>query len=483
MSLLQRIFTRSPQFAGSPAAVRAWWVWAVFAGIVLVTATALVVSQGRPPSRAMTAVLQVGSVPAGATIEVDGRDRGRAPAILSAEPGEHGVKLRLEGYFDADYRVVVDPDQVTTLEGELWLRSPQAEPLRPAFPGASIADAGFLADGQIALTVVLPPSDERQLWLLDGKGGIRRFGPPEMRGPVAISSDGAQVAYVRQGQSSGIRSGVVEARFDEVWVSKRDGEYGERRYALPPEAHDQGLVDLVWAPDGKHLYVVVYRRLLGGGQRTRLLWLDVARSDARELVTLPSEVIAGSYLWSSDGQIVVFLTRAGQLTSLCLVSTSGEFRYLADLSRDAGFAIPFPPLAWSPDGRQLVYAAPPQDRLNQTGWLFGPKATTALSITDGSGTSAKRREMAEGQSPVWRSDGLIFALVRPKSDKPLVLRAVESDGSARDLGALPVQPAASHAARWDVAHAQALIASASSNTFGPAQREYWLVRFRPEVAQ
>jgi hypothetical protein len=122
------------------------------------------------------------------------------------------------------------------------------QPLRPAVPAASIADAGFLSDGQMLLTVMLPPSHEPQLWLVDGGERIRRSGPPEARGIVVITPDGAPVVYLNHGQHSGTRLGLTGVRFDEVWFSKNDGERGEQRYALPLHARYLVLLDLSWAP-------------------------------------------------------------------------------------------------------------------------------------------------------------------------------------------------------------------------------------------
>ena len=72
-------------------------------------------------------------------------------------------------------------------------------------------------------------------------------------------------------------------------------------------------------------------------------------------------------------------------------------------------------------------------------------------------------------------------LARPKFGGPLTLRSVETDGSAHDLGELPVKAGPTYAARWDVAHAQAIIAVRSAASTGANRPDYWLVRYRSEV--
>jgi len=350
--------------------------------------------------------------------------------------------------------------------------------LRPPFPGASIVGADFLRDGRLALSVALPPGDEHQLWLVDGDGGMRRFGPSSARGSLAVSPEGEQVAYLGGSQRSGTSS-----RLDELWIAGYDGESGEQRYVLPATTADERLVDLSWAPDEQNLLLASRQQLPGGGQRTRLRWLPSGGGEPRELICLPSEVVPGSYDWSPDGERVAFLTRVGQLASLCLLGLrDGTFHYLADLSRDDANPLPFAPLAWSPDGRRLLYTAPVQDRSTGGGWLLGSKTTIGLFTADLAHGAGQRLGTAEGQFPVWRSDGSLLVLARPSSG-PLVLRQIEPSGKSRDLAELSLTASSRFAVRWDVAHAQALVALPGSASLGPSLPEYWLVRFRPEVGR
>src|SRR5581483_2217222 len=89
----------------------------------------------------------------------------------------------------------------------------------------------------------------------------------------------------------------------------------------------------------------------------------------------------------------------------------------------------------------------------------------------------------EGQAPVWRPDGVIYALARPRGDGPLVLRDVDPKGPTRDLGDLPLKTSSSFAARWDAPHAQALIATRGAAGLETDRPEYWLLQFRAEVGR
>jgi hypothetical protein len=86
-----------------------------------------------------------------------------------------------------------------------------------------------------------------------------------------------------------------------------------------------------------------------------------------------------------------------------------------------------------------------------------------------------RRGLAVG------ADGRILGLSRPKSDGPVVLRGIDPAGSqAEDLAEIAVPPSpsgATLAGRWDLEHAQLLLALPSGSLAITAPADYWLVRF------
>lgn len=459
------------------------WVLVVTLGLI-VAGVAILVRAHRPPREIPSTVpLTVTSAPQGATILIDGRARGRTSTSLLLAPGQHRVTLRLPRYADADYMVRATPGQPSVLRGLLWLQTPQVRRLRPPVPGAAIAAAQFLADGRLALTLALPPGDERQLWLLDQAGGARRIGPPEAQAALAVAPDGRRVAYLaRPTPAPPAAPASVDARVSEVWITTRDGERGERRYALPAGTADERLVDLSWAPDGTHLLLASRLRPQGGGARTRLLWLDPASGVARELARFPSEIVPGSYLWRPDGAQVAFLTHNDSRVALCLLGTSGDlFRYLTDVPSAGGTAltpVPFPPLAWAPAGNQIAYTALPVDGAGAAagGW-FGPVRGPALYTDDLSGWPSRRVGDAGGQGPGWREDGRFVVLARPKRNGPLVLRLIEPDGTVHDGSALPLPAATVAGVRWDLARGVALVALGGAGGIDGGALDLWLVRW------
>ena len=216
--------------------------------------------------------------------------------------------------------------------------------------------------------------------------------------------------------------------------------------------------------------------------RSKLRLLDVAGGEPSELAGLPSEVLPGSLSWSPGGTHVAFIARTDQLLALCLVGTAdGAFQYLADLGRDGLAVSSFPPVAWSPDGRRLLYAAPAEDRPISGAGALGATAPPRLFTAELSQPLGRPLGDATGHAPAWRSDGSIVALARAKRDGPPLLRAVAPSGESRDLAELPLPAAATFAARWDVAHGQAIVALRGAAGLGASTPDYWRVRFRPEV--
>jgi hypothetical protein len=467
------------------AALRRPWPWILAALVVaLAIGGAKLVSDSRanalPPGAAATLV--VTSTPVGATILIGDRERGRTPATVALPPGEARVTLRLDRHADVTYRIALNPGGAASLAGILWPRTPSVAAVRPPLPGATIAGARFLADGRLALTVAIPPGDERQLWLADGAGGARRVGPPVAQVAIAASPDGERVAYLaRPIASPGIPG--AEARVAEVWVTARDGDRGERRYSLPPNTADERLVDLSWAPDSAALLLVSQQRPQGGGIRSRLQRLDLAEpagpdtDTPRELISMPSEIVPDSFAWSPRGDRVALLARSDGRTALCVVGLDGGlFRSLADVGDTSGPPT-FPPLAWAASDAGVIYAAPdPSDAGTGVG-LFGAVRPADLVADDLTGVPPRRIGELAGPGPCPRGDGLLVALAQPKARAPVSARAIDpaADGFDQDLGPLPQLPGSLGSVRWSGDCGQALVAI--RNTAGGDRPDLWLVRW------
>lgn len=346
------------------------------------------------------APLRAASWPADAQVLIDGQALGTTPLETAVLPGLHSVTLRRSGALDATRELNV-PAMGAALDVALWRAQPTAVKLRPAYPGAAIADAQFLADGRIALIILLPTSAGavsgqgalREAWLLDPVSGhLDAFSPSIRASALAFSPDGAHVAYLQQAPppapgQAGAGTPHIARRLDEVWIAAQDDRQPLRRvFQLPPPERGSSfdtppveqLADVAWAPDGRHLLIATR---IGDGatvSRARLLVLDTEDPGGapRELVTMPAEPVAGSYSWSADGSWVAFVARAvgapagkGLVTLVAAhLADDGApgFRYLADLGHADSSAPPLPvtPVAWEPaaaeDGpaARLLYTAP-----------------------------------------------------------------------------------------------------------------------------
>ncbi len=159
-----------------------------------------------------SAPVQVESTPSGAEVRIDGIRRGQTPAVLGLSPGTHVLKLRHPNAIETVWSIDV-PAQGTDLAVSLWRRQPDILPLRPVYPGANLADARFVSDGTVALSVSLPggnsealPASARELWQLDPvTGSLARLAltDPSAQGTplIALAPDGEQVAYLVQGSA------------------------------------------------------------------------------------------------------------------------------------------------------------------------------------------------------------------------------------------------------------------------------------------
>jgi PEGA domain len=485
--------------------------------------------------------VHIDSTPSGAQVSIDGARSGRTPLDLRLSPGQHSLSLEHPDAFVEDRALQVAEDGAV-FNVAMWRRHPDVVPLRPVYPGASLVDARFLDDGQVALLVALPAqpgasSASRELWRLDpATGQLARVIVPGLDAPAStlvLAPSGEQVAYVVPGSTAAVTTSLwpvngntpVQAQpgshSDAVWVAPLDASLPSRRsFELPvasgpaQSSVPERITGVAWTPDGVRL--VVTTRQAGPPIRSRIFLVDaVARNDARsepdstELVLLPAEVTPGSTLIGPGGHWLALVSHAAvapggnDLLNLCVLELqpSGMFRDLADLG-SATSAPSGAPFAWTPEGDmapdRLVFVGPapaarssggPFDFFGVFSALRAPSSpSTGLfmaSVEASAIDAARPRRIGTTNNalgPVWRSENALYSFAR-QNHGTLALRSTDpSTGATRDLGVrLPASTGqgAGLAARWDTRHGYALLLAHPSNDgTGGTALQAWLVSFQ-----
>lgn len=155
--------------------------------------------------------------------------------------------------------------------------------------------------------------------------------------------------------------------------------------------------------------------------------------------------------WSPDGKTLAFLSnRSGKTQIHLLAADGGEARQLTNFKQGVGGG-----LAWSPDGAQLAFSAPPQPdqphdpnlpyrltrhvyRFDTLGYL--DSAVQALYVIATAGGEARRltEDGCQNSAPQWSPDGsrlLYVATMTPDSHRALsaILRIVTLAGEVETV--------------------------------------------------
>ena len=383
----------------------------------------------------------VDSEPAGASVWIDGRQIGQTPATISVAADQLLI-LRRDGFLDAVARATG-----SRLDVPLWRARPAVRPVRPPVPGAAIRSAGFLPDGRVALAVEVPATGERQPWAYDpANARLERLGhgvaPGTLAGVVAIAPDGRHTAAILR------LDGLDGATADQLTFDGPD----DQRQPLSGLAAGERLLDLTWSPQSDGVLLLSQRRVTGG-MHFHLRWVS-AKGEARDAADLPSEPVAGSWVWAPDGHAVAFLVHTRAVALVTLEVASGELRYVDDLRADG---LPgsgaVAPATWESSGG-LLYAAPAGGR----GFPDSATASTPVLFEVAAGRVDAYRvgDVEPVWAPIVRPDGVLLTLARDQNDV-LVLRPVSPSGHALAEQPLDVQVPGAYAARWDLDHQQLLI--------------------------
>jgi hypothetical protein len=475
MELPVTVVFEPPSRAELRAALRMRRTWVAGLLVALAIGTPVVVSTiGHTDAVASGVVvpLDVRSRPAGADVWLDGRERGRTPLDVQVESGPHRVLLKMHDAQEGQYTVQVGGEPAA-LDAVLWRGQATFARLRPSLPGAVLSDVRLLGDGQLALEIAVPPGHQLQAWRLDPQSGALEPLLTDVLGTrLSVAPDSQHVAFAGYevgppgpGSDASVRPSVLWLAFGPDLESVA----GWRPSLAPGEQ----LLDASWSPRADRLLAVTGAELAAGGTRSRLWLVDADGQAAHDVLTLPSEIALGSELWSPDGQHIALLAHAGALNALCLLDVDGGFRYLADLDSSSSSPLSYLPATWSTDSQRLVFVAPDQHPPGVPFGLLPSEGRHGLYVA----TTTDPTPVLVGDTDVdvaaWREDGQLVGLGRLGIDHALAIRLLDGPASAQHLLDLPLRPAATYAALWDLDRARLVLASA--NPAGAV--DYWLAAF------
>jgi hypothetical protein len=405
--------------------------------------------------------LRLDSVPAGATILVDGRMVGTTPATVAVPIG-HPLVLQRTG---APAVTVIDAGADLALP--VW-PAPTVLAVRAPVPGGVITDVQLLADGRLDLAVASPAApSERQAWLLDPMlAHLERVGPATRDDPppagVVVAPDGQHRVTLVRGAAA--KPGAP-ATADTLVL---DGTEGSQ--SLLPDgllARGEQVRDLTWAPDSRSALLVT-QRPMAGSTRFRVRNL-LSGSAPRDLVDLPTAPLEGSWVWAPDGHAVAFLTHTTPPVLASLDLADGELRSVADvpatLLPGAGALAP---ATWTVDGT-LLFAAPDAEDpplLTATPPLPGGAARPVLHPRLHALAAGRTDAVALADAPILGTapalgpNGTLLALGRT-ADGGLLLHTFDLTGHLVADQPLGVSTAGALAVRWDLAHVQLVLLQAA----------------------
>jgi hypothetical protein len=419
--------------------------------------------------------LELHSRPPGAAVWLDGRERGRTPLEVLVAPGAHSVVFKAADAVDGEYALDVGAEPAE-LDARLLRRQPTLTRLRPTLPGAVLSSVRLLADGELALVISVPPGRQLQAWRFDpDTGGVEPVVKDALGSRLALAADGQHTALVGfevgppRSDANGDAVGFSAGRASVLWLGE-DGRGAPATGWRPPLAPGEDLLDASWSPHVDRLLAVTGQVQGGETTRSRLWLVDADGQASRVLLSLPSQVVPGSEVWSPDARHVAFVAHAGEVNALCLVDLDGGFRYVADLDPSPSLPLAYPPLTWSADGQRMLFVAPRQHPPGTAGSWLQPEARHALYAVSTADPTPVFLSDTDVDLPAWREDGQMLGLGRFGADGGLAVRQISGPGNGHRLVDLPLKPAAGYAAMWDLDRGFAVVASPRAS----GDVEYWL---------
>jgi hypothetical protein len=236
---------------------------------------------------------------------------------------------------------------------------------------------------------------------------------------VAVAPDAASTATIVR------LEGLDNVPADQLTLTGPDGQ----QQPLSAVSAGERLLDATWSPRSDGV-LVLSRLQVSGGPSYQLSFIG-DDGNVRELAQLPSEPIAGSWVWAPDGASVAFLVHTTTVSLVALdVQKTGRLRYLDDLGVEA---LPssgaIAPAAWEP-ACDLLYAGPAHADGGS-----GSGGSVLYEVAAGRTDAHRLGAVDPAWAPAVANEGVLFTLARRGSDE-LVLRPVDRDGHV--LGEQPL---------------------------------------------
>ena len=412
------------------------------AAFVLLLSVGLVASLTREPDIMLTA--EVSSTPPGATVSFDASTTvvGTTPLVLPVPRGTTAVVLRAPGYLD--YRIPVKalakPVTAAMLLSSTIIRPKHNVPGQSPENIAMSYDGSWLqyTVGRTHWTYNTQTMAYEHLPLLDLTGGLNH----------SLSPDRSRSFYLRR-EGGGTRISMVN-------LADR-----KTRDLLQLSSGDGRLNDIRWI-DSKTLMAGLSRDSEGQG---RLVTIDVDTNQVTVLVSVPTDVQGGPYIFSPDRSKVSFMLTAGNpVIGVAFMREPGRFFYVGDVAvANTNTTFVSNPSAWSADGSKLYFIAPRSDvPTSSNGFVLREAPTLWVSTLSGPPRKAVSYTGMPGGDP-WMSviaapDNTLIVGYRDESDpSSLRLFRMWPDGSGyvflRGLAiepnaAVQILPATSGHLRW-----------------------------------
>ena len=190
----------------------------------------------------------------------------------------------------------------------------------------------------------------------------------------------------------------------------------------PPGKHGLTLAPPVWSPNGERLAFQVNTGFFENFVRD----LYLARADGSEM-TLLAEEVASVPAWSPDGQRLAVAKIAGDDVGLYTLAADGsDLQFITTIFNlewlrwEPSYKGSVPILAWSPDGRQILYTC-----LDAAACIIDLASGEVVLIESEIAFLITRHAAA------WSPDGTRVAIVTAFGKDPPQLFTVAADGTDR----------------------------------------------------